>query len=196
MAIELLRVVHKQIKKPSFANTGSILLDKLDTSQGNSDSPPYAQNRKQKVYVPYVDATTPAFPGYIDLIQTDNIKLSAENPKGVLYQLEVRGHIDLFTLQSDLIATPVVSNAVKNTPGAGDVTITGTTFLSVSPTLTSVLVSPPGGPVQSIPSTSFEVGFSATNIVILDANITGTLGTGWTVQVFANNKLSNIFTVL
>lgn len=191
MAIELVRVIHKQVKKPSFANTGSILLDKIDTSQGNSSSPPYAQNRKQKVYVPYQDATTPSFAGYIDLVQTDNVKLSVENPNGVLFQLEVRGHVDVFTFQSNLIATPVVSTAVAT---AGDVTITGTTFLSVLPTLTSVLVSPPGGPVQSVPQANFSV-HNATTITILDANIAGTIVAGWTVQVFANNKLSNVFTV-
>lgn len=191
MAIELVRVVHKQVIKPGLSRNGSILLDKIDESQGNSSSPPYAQIRKQAVYVPYQDAITPTFAGYVDLIQTDRVKLQAELPDGVIASLVARGHVDSFAFQSNLIATSVVTSAVA---AAGDVTIGGTTFLSVLPTLTSVLVSPPGGPVQTIPQASFNV-HTGVQIVILDAAITGTIVAGWTVQVFANNKLSNIFTV-
>lgn len=190
MAIELVRVVHKQVLQPGISRNGSILLDKIDESQGNSSSPPYAQLRKQALYVPYADATTPTFAGYLDLIQTDRVKLAVEHPDGVISNLVAAGHVDAFAFQSNLIATPVVTNAVA---AAGDVTLTGTTFLSILPTITSVRVTPPGLATQTV--TTFSV-HSGTSIVILDAAITGTIVAGWTVQVFANNKLSNIFTVV
>lgn len=190
MSIELVRVINSQVIRPGLIRTGSILLDKIDESQGNSDSPPYAQIRKQKLYVPYTDPVTSSFAGYTDLVQTDNVRLAADHPKGVIAGLVAEGYVTAFKFQSSLVATPVVTNAVVT---AGDVTITGTTFLSLTPTVTSVRVSPPGGPVQSV--TSFSV-HNATTITILDAAITGTIVAGWTVQVFANNKLSNTFTAV
>jgi hypothetical protein len=192
MSINLVRVTHTQVLRPGISRNGSILLDKIDESQGNHSSPPYAQIRKQALYVPFSDPTTPSFAGYLDLIQTDNVKLASEHPDGVIVGLAARGLVTSVVVSSALIATPVITNAVAI---AGDVTLTGTTFLSVLPTLTSVKVTPPGLATQDVPQANFSV-HNATTITILDANITGTIVPGWTVQVFANNKLSNIFTVV
>lgn len=191
MAIELVRVIHSQVLTPGISRDGSILLDKIDKSQGNSDSPPYAQNPKQQVYVPYADPTTPSFAGYVDLIQTDEVKLQAEQPGGVITKLESAGHISTVVFQSNLIATPVITAAVA---AGGDVTLTGTTFLSVTPTTTTVRIGPTVNALQTILSADFDT-FTTTSIVILDGDITGTAVAGWVVQVFANNKLSNTFTV-
>src|SRR4051812_5433865 len=116
MSINLVRVTHSQVLKPGISRNGSILLDKIDESQANSVG--YAQFRKQALYVPYADPTTPAFAGYLDLIQTDRVKLAAENPKGVIAGLVSRGHVTSVVVASNLIATPVVTNAVVT---AGDV---------------------------------------------------------------------------
>src|SRR5690606_1223061 len=129
MAIELLRVIHEQLKKPSFANTGSILLDKIDESQGNSDSPPYAQIRKQEVYVPYEDADIGG-KGFIDLVQIDNVRLQNELDNGVIAKLEEAGHISTVVFDSSLIATPTLTNSVN---AVGTTTITGTNFVSIDP---------------------------------------------------------------
>lgn len=198
MSIELIRVIHKQVIRPGLSRTGSILLDKMDTSQGNSSSPPYAQNRKQPVYVPFADATTPTFAGYVDLIQTDNVKLANEHPKGVIVGLNNRGLVDIITFQSNLITTAVVTAAVHDSPSSGDVTITisaATTYLSVTPTLTSVRITTLGGVVQTVQSTDFDAASDSTHIVIKANKITGSIIAGWKVQIFANNKLSNLFTV-
>lgn len=186
MAIELVRVIHKQVIKPGLSRSGSILLDKVDRTTGNSDSPPYAQNRKQKVYVPYSDPITSSFAGYTDLIETDEVLLAADHPKGVIAGLVARGHVDAVKFQSNLIATPVVTNAQAGVPG-GSFTITGTTFASLLPTLTQVHVTSAG--VTTI-VTTFSSN-SGTAIVV--ANATFTLVAGMTVRVFANNKFSNSF---
>lgn len=192
MAINLLRVTHKQVLRPGISRNGSILLDKIDESLGNENTS-HALVRKQKVYVPFADPLTPAFAGYLDFVQTDNVKLAAENPKGVIAGLVARGHVDAVIVASNLIATPVVTNAVAT---AGDVVLTGTTFLSVLPTLTSVILTPPGLAPITVPQANFVPGFTGTSLQILDANIPGTIVAGWTAQVFANNKLSNVFTVV
>lgn len=191
MAIELVRVIHKQVIKPGLSRSGSILLDKIDRCQGNCENPPYAQNRKQKVYVPFSDPLSPTNAGFTDLVETDEVLLAADHPKGVIAGLVARGHVDAVKFQSNLIATPVVTNAQANTPG-GSFTVTGTTFASLLPTTTRVIVNNAGA-ITTIQAASFS---SNSGTVIVIANATFTLAAGMTVQVFANNKLSNIFTAV
>ena len=84
MTATLVRVINGQ-KLPR-----SILLDKIDRSQGNFDKPrPYAQAAKQAIYVPYVNPVDPTVPGYVDLVPTDEVLLQLNLPKGVIYQLSV-----------------------------------------------------------------------------------------------------------
>lgn len=193
MTISLIRVINEQTLPQGLSRDGSILIDKIDRSQGNSESPPYAQIAKQKIYVPYVNPINPLVKGYIDLVQTDEVKLAAQADGSIGgLAATVPPKVTMAVVASNLIKTPTVTNAVA---AAGDVTITGTTFLSVAPDITYVDIVDAGGVTQRIASADFDT-FLGTSIVILDAKIAGTIVAGWTVRVFANSKLSNVFTVV
>lgn len=193
MSITLARVVNEQTLPQGISRDGSILLDKIDKSQGNSENPPYAQITKQKLYIPYANPVDTAVKGYVDLVQTDEVLLQLDPVDGSIGGLAnttpARVTITLFS--SALIATPVVSGAVDN---VGNVTISGTTFLSVAPDRTRVILTNAGGIQQTIESADFDT-HTASSIVILDADISGAPAAGWTAQVFANSQLSNVFTL-
>lgn len=192
MTIQLLRVINEQILPQGISRDGSILLDKIDKSQGNSENPPYAQNAKQKLYVPWANPVDPTVRGYVDLVQTDEVLL-AQQPNGVIDGLLTDGWVTAAVVASNLLATPVISGAVDN---VGNVTITGTTFLSVSPDITYVILTNDStGATQTISEADFDT-HTATSIVILDADISiGAPASGWTAQVQANSRLSNVFTL-
>jgi len=167
----------------------SILLDKIDRSQGNFTG--YASRAKQKLYVPYVNPSDTSVKGYVDLVPTDEVLLQT-NGKGVIAQLVVKGYCALTAFNSALTKTPVITSA---THAALTTTINGTTFLSLLPDITYVTLTNPGGSSQIIPQSAFA---SQTNILITiaDATVTiGTPGTGWKVKVQGNSKASNVFTL-
>ena len=195
MSITLARVVNEQTLPQGLSRDGSILLDKIDKSQGNSENPPYAQVPKQKLYVPYANPANPAVKGYVDLVQTDEVILALD-PDGSIGGLAatVPPAVSITLVNSALVAAPVVTSAASATPGAGDITIGGTTFLSVLPDVTAVYLTDAGGVTQVIDQADFNT-HTATSIVILAAKITGVPAAGWTARVFANSKLSNLFTV-
>ncbi len=100
--------------------------------------------------------------------------------------------VTFYTHAGSLIVTPVVTAGVHNSPAA-HFTITGTTFLSLTPDVTYVIVTSTTGASQKIASSAFT-SISGTSIEIANATVTiGTPIAGWTVQVQANSKLSNIF---
>lgn len=183
MSINLVRVINQQKR------VSSILLDKIDVSQGNFEG--YAQHPKQKIYVPYKNPIDPSVKGYTDLVETDEVLL-AMAPKGVIDGLNTRGEISFAIVASSLLATPVITAASN---AAGTTTITGTTFQSVSPDLTYVTLTNLSGVSQKIPQSSFN-SINGTTITILDGVVTiGTPTTGWKARVQANSKLSNQFTL-
>lgn len=185
MSINLVRVINQQTVRRS------ILIDKIDTSQGNF--PGYAQRAKQKIYVPYSNPADPSVKGYVDLVPTDEVLLSAN--AGTIKGLKEAGRIDTAIVSSSLIAAPEVTSAVADN-GAGTLTVGGTTFLSVNPDVTYLVVTNNLGVSLTVPSSAFN-SFSGTQIVVLDAAVAslGTPDAGWKVQVMANSKLSNVFTV-
>jgi hypothetical protein len=193
MSVTLVRVVNEQTLSQGISRDGSILLDKIDESQGNSENPPYAQIFKQTLYVPYWNPADPTVKGYVDLVQTDNVKLQAEvdgSIGGLANTTPARVTITAF--DSSLIATAVITSAAN---AAGTTTIGGTTFLSVSPDVTKVILTNLTGVSQTILQAAFS-GHTAIQIQIPDAAVSiGTPATGWTAQVFANSKLSNVFTL-
>lgn len=195
MTLTLARVVNEQTLPQGLSRDGSILLDKIDKSQGNSENPPYAQVAKQKLYVPYSNPANPAVKGYVDLVQTDEVILALD-PDGSIGGLAntVPPALSVTLVSSALIATPTVTSAAADTPGAGDLTIGGTTFLSVLPDVTAVYLTNGSGVTQVIDQANFNT-HNATTIVILAADITGAVAAGWTVRVFANSKFSSSFTV-
>lgn len=192
MSITLARVVNEQTLPQGISRDGSILLDKIDKSQGNSEQPPYAQVAKQKLYVPYANPADPVVQGYVDLVQTDEVLLQLDPVEGSIGGLAntTPPRVSVTLFDSALIAAPVITTADADTPGGDDLTITGTTFLSVSPDRTRVLITTPGGVTQIVEEADFDT-HTATSIVILAADINGSIAPGWTVQVFANSQFSN-----
>jgi len=191
MTINLVRVINQQTLPQGLSRDGSILLDKIDRSQGNSDSPPYAQLAKQQVYVPYKNPLNAAVKGYVDLVPTDDVLLAAE-ADGSIGGLAAAGRVAVAIVASNLVATPTVSAANHADP----MVIAGTGFLSVAPDLTYVELTNLSGVKQTIPSSAFTGGApdSQVQIRIPDSSIVGSPAAGWKVRVFANSKWSNQFT--
>ena len=182
MPITLIRVVNQQ------TINRSLLLDKLDDGQANVEG--YANLPKQQVYVPFSNPNDMSVKGYVDFVPTDRVLLSAD--RGTIHGLAAAGRISTFAFNSALSAAPVVT-AVSNL--GTDTTIDGTTFLSVTPDVTYVVFTNTLGATQVVPSAAFS-GFIATQIVVPDGVVTiGVPGEGWTVQVKANSKLSNVMPI-
>jgi len=182
MSINLIRVINQQ------TIIRSILIDKIDRSQGNFTG--YAQVRKQRVYIPYSNPVDPSVKGYTDFVPTDEVLLSADS--GTIKKLKTVGKIDFAVVASSLLATPAVTSASH---AATDTTIDGTTFLSVAPDVTYVIFTNLVGATQKVASALFGT-FTNIQIIVPDAAVTiGTPGAGWTVQVQANSKFSNVFTL-
>ncbi len=182
MPITLIRVVNEQ------TINRSLLLDKLDDGQANTDES--ANLPKQQVYVPYTKPLDASVKGYVDFIPTSRVLLSSNN--GTISGMAAAGKISTFAFSSALSVTPVVTS-VSNL--GTDTTIDGTTLLSVTPDVTYVKFTNLAGVSQMVPSSAFS-GFVATQIVVPDAAVTiGTPGEGWTVQVKANSKLSNVMPI-
>lgn len=181
----MLRVVNQQ------RLVRSILLDKIDRSQGNFTG--YANRAKFALYVPYANPLDPSVKGYVDLPPTDEVLLQAGKAKGVIAQLVAKGYVTTTAFNTTVTATPVVTSAAD---ALGTLTINGTTFLSLAPDVTYVILTNPGtGATQTVPQSSFATQ-SGTQITIANATVTiGTPGAGWKVQVQANSKKSNIFTL-
>jgi hypothetical protein len=185
MPVTLFRVRNEQVG----AIVRSLLIDKADDGLPNREN--YAQFRKQRVYVPYRNPVDPNVKGYSDFVPTDRILLSAD--RGTIKGLVNAGYAALTMFSSALIATPTVTGSVL--PGAST-TLAGTTFLSVTPDLTYVILTNLSGVSQTIPQSAFTV-HTAISIAFLDASVTiGTPAIGWTARVQANSRLSNSFTLV
>lgn len=183
--MHLIRVINQQTIRRS------ILIDKVDRSQGNSTG--YAQKAKQAVYVPFSNPRDTAVKGYLDMVPTDDVLLSAD--RGTIKRLSDVGKLAFAVIDTTLTATSVVTSADHAITLAATTTINGTTFLSVTPDVTYVILKNLAGATQVIPSSSFSA-FGATQIQIADGTVTiGTPGAGWKVQVKANSKTSNVFTL-
>jgi hypothetical protein len=182
MSINLIRVINQQTL------VRSILIDKIDRSQGNFSG--YANRAKQKVYVPYSNPLDTAVKGYVDLTPTDEVLLSAD--AGTIKKLASAGKVATAVVSSALIAAPVISAADEDNV---DIDITGTTFFSVAPDRVYVHLTNLAGATQIIRDENFDT-WSNTAIKILFGVVTiGTPTAGWKVKVFANSKFSNEFTM-
>jgi len=188
----LVRVVNQQqIRR-------SILIDKVDRSSGQFETGlSHAQSGKQKVYVPYSNPLDTAVKGYIDMVPTDEVLLALAT-KGVLAGLAARGMVSTTLFNSTLTAAPTITSAVN---ALGVTTIVGTHFLSLSPDVTYVTLTTPGGLSQVITDSALILAgppssISAVQIEIDDALVTiGTPGVGWKVVVKANSKNTASFTL-
>lgn len=182
MSITLIRVTNEQ------KISRNILLDKLDDGQSNTEG--YAQRAKLQVYVPYSNPLDTSVKGYVDLIPTDRVLLSAD--KGTIKGLETDSYVSVAAVNSALLATPVVT---AGTNAAGSTTIDGTTFLSVSPDVTYVTFENLAGATETVAQSVFSL-HTAIQIVVPDAALSiGAPVVGWKVTVQSNSKQSNQFTL-
>jgi len=104
----LFRVVNQQLIRRS------ILLDKIDRSQGNFTG--YAHRAKQKLYVPYSNPLDATVKGYVDLAPTDEVLLQVNQPKGVIAQLSNKGYVTFVAFSSALTIAPTVTASVHGVP--------------------------------------------------------------------------------
>jgi hypothetical protein len=194
MPITLIRVINEQ------KLIRSILLDKLDDGQANTEG--YAYYQKQKVYVPYQnllddkgDPLPAPVKGYVDFVPTDRVLLSADD--GTIHGMAdppvpYTQWVTTFAFNSVLTRVPTVTSAVN---AVGSTTIGGTTFLSVPPDVTYVTFENLAGVKQTVPSSAFTT-YLANQIVVPDASVTiGVPGAGWKVVVLSNAKNSIAFTM-
>jgi hypothetical protein len=206
----MLRLVHAQTV------LGSIYVDDIDDGlpnktakrMGSTADPKayardgYANSPKQPCYVPRTKPGDSTVAGFIDLDETDRVTHSAFN--GKIKGLQTAGLITVVSLLASDLATPVITAAQIAAPAAGDVTITGTGFLSVSPDTTMVKLWGAGvggtalAPALTL-STATIIGTApgavgATSIVI-DTLVNGALAAGDFVVVVADGRASNTFTI-
>lgn len=109
MSVNFIRVVNLQTLHRS------ILIDKVDRSQGNFEvGVSYAQAAKQRVYVPYSNPLDTTVNGYTDFVPTDDVLLSAAF--GTIKKLQDTSppRISVSVVSSALVVTPVVTNAVHS----------------------------------------------------------------------------------
>jgi hypothetical protein len=135
MSINLCRVVNLQ--KGGIVR--SILLDKIDVSQGNFEG--YAQKYKQPVYVPYTNPADSSVAGYINLVETDEVLLAMQ-PKGTIGGLASAGYISFSVIASNLVDPPTVTAAAHvagaAVPGQTDAAASVATAVSGVATVTGL----------------------------------------------------------
>lgn len=200
----MLRLVHAQTV------TGGILVDDIDDglpnkqvhrlgSTADPDAYPrngYANADKQRCYVPRVKAGETSVAGYIDLRETSRVVHSVGS--GKIYKLVQAGLITTVSFSPSDIATPTITTGTRGSPGAGDLTLAGTGFLSVAPDISTVILSGAGVGSVTLTRTQVLAGaggvFSATSIVI-DTLLAPGLTAGDTVRVRADGLTSAIFTL-
>jgi hypothetical protein len=187
------RLVHTQVEK------GPMII--VDTDQGVPVEH-LDMERKQPVYVPFHKKSTVTegpiakvvtdlnLPGFIDLVPSDKVKLSVEH--GVIKVLADKGYIHVVELPTGFTgAAPTIASAVQDDNGNGDVTVSGTGFLSYVPYATSVtLVEDAEVDPEVLVLSAGDAGISITNTSIVVARPDGDdTFVGGTVTVAANGQV-------
>lgn len=202
----MLRLIHNQ------TCAGAILVDDIDDGLPNkevhrlgSNANPnaytrdgYANKPKQPCYVPRTKlypVVDPTIQGYIDLDQTERVTLSAG--KGKIKKLQTAGLITVVSFVASDLDAPTVSGATIG-GGPADLTITGTKFLSLTPNTSTVIITGTGAVTLTqaqILAAGGTADFQDGTIVIPAALVPLVASPGSFVQVKADDKLSNVFTV-
>ncbi len=207
----MLRLIHAQ------QGQGALYLDDLDDGMpnkqvkrlGSSGDPNaykrdgYANAAKQPCYIPRTNPTDVAQPGFIDLEETERVTHSAFNGKISGFQ-----RASLLTVVSlvagDLVA-PVITNAEIDLPAVGDLTIDGTSFLSVVPDVTTVSLwgagvggseGAPGVVLTDVQIIAVSPGAVGEIQIIIDTTIMPSLAAGDFVKVRSDAQESNVFTIV
>jgi len=189
----MLRLIHTQTVQ------GAILVDDIDDGLPNkavhrlgSTADPkayvrdgYANKPKQACYVPRSQASTgfPLIKGYITLNETPRVTLSAG--KGKIAGLQTAGLVTVVSLVASDLTAPTLATAVLG----ATLVLTGTTFLSVAPDVTTVVITGTGA--VTLTSAQIITGggtVGATSIVIPVALIPGVVVATSSVKVLANER--------
>lgn len=200
----MLRLIHTQNVQ------GALLVDDIDDGLpnkanhrlGSTGDPKsykrdgYANERKQKCYVPRTKPGDATIAGYIDLDETPRVSLSASG--GKIAGLQRAGRITVVSLVAADLATPNITSATLGAPGAGDVTIGGTNFLSVAPNFTKVRLF--GAGVGDVTLTQTQIlavpPGALTNVsIIIDNTLVPGLASGDSIIVTADDHASNTFVI-
>jgi hypothetical protein len=202
----MLRLIHNQTYSGGVP-VDAILVDDIDDGLpnkvvhrlGTTADPKayaregYANKPKQGCYIQR--ARTPLFPaiaGYVTLNQTQRVTLSAG--KGKIFKLRQTGLITVLPLVAADIVAPTCTAAHV---GGGNLTITGTTMVSIAPDITSVIITGTGAITKTqaqIVAAGGTVG--ALSIVIPTGIIPGVANGTSFVQVQANEQLTLVVAVL
>lgn len=190
----MIRLFHNQTVQ------GAILVDDIDDglpnrtvhrlgSTANPDAyerDGYANKPKQACYVPRSRASNgfPLVAGYIDLNETSRVKLSAG--KGKISKLVDAGLVTSVSFTAADLATPTLVTAALD---VGELTLTGTNFLSVAPDVTTVVITGTGAVTLTAAQIIADGGsVSATSIVIDPSSIPTVAETTSSVKVVANEQ--------
>jgi hypothetical protein len=185
----MFRVIHSQTKNGTIS-----LGDVEDGVRFASNVILDAAKRKilkQKVIIPYANPNDTTQPGYTDLIESDQVLLSANH--GNIHGLVDAGMVTVQIYTPSDLATPVVTATNLTTPGSGALAITGTKFLSLPPD-TSVVVAT-GTSSFSLTRTQITTAggsFTDTSISIPVALLTSFLTGTRSVAVVADRNASNV----
>lgn len=203
----MLRLIHTQTQQ------GALLVDDIDDGLPNktahrmgSVADPnayardgYANKPKQPVYIPRVKPTDTTIAGYIDLEESARVLHSAGG--GKILGMQAAGLVTVVSFVEGDLAAPVVTGAAL---AAGDLTIDGTGFASVSPEITTVQMwgATVGGTeaAPAITLTTAQIiavppGAASGVQIIVDATLLGALAIGDNVTVRADAQTSNTFVV-
>jgi hypothetical protein len=201
----MLRLIHNQTV------LGPILIDDIDDGLPNktvhrlgsmADPDHYARDGyaikdKQKCYIPYYKPGNQTVQGYIDIRETERVTHSSG--KGKIDGMRRAGLIQVVQFVKTDLAVPVLTNAQLDVPGAGDLTITGTKLLSLTPDISTVILTGAGAVVLTMTQILAAGGvaaFTDTSIVIPAALVPGITAPGTAAQVNADDKNSNAFNVV
>lgn len=193
----MLRLIHSQ------SGLGAILIDDIDDGLPNKtahrlgttadpNSYPrdgYANAPKQPCYVPYSKPSDATLPGYIDLDETQRVMLSAA--QGKIAGFQRAGLLTVVTFAATDLAAPTISGATLDSPAAGDVTIAGTGFLSLTPNVTSVRLA--GAGVGDVTLTQNDIvavspGAVGDTSIVIDSTLIAGLTSGDVITVTADDQ--------
>lgn len=198
----MLRLIHTQ------TNLNRLVIDDIDDGLPNKNAhriggvgdpaaykrDGYANLPKQKAYIPFSDSAVPSLPGFIDLKQTQSVQLSAG--KGKIAKMLAAGWVDVVEFDPADIVAPTLATAAIDTPGVGDLTLTGTGFESLTPYVTSVILTGTGAVTLTAEDIVTGGGsVNNTSIVIPAALVPGIAAVTTSAQVQADNQLSAVVAV-
>jgi len=184
------RTAHKTAKRlegdPKKYNRDGNGLSGPDTS-----TKPGVNYPKQKCYVPRTKPGDATVAGYIDILESDAVLMSQS--RGTIKGLQTAGHLTVTSFTTADVAAPVLTTADLDTPGAGDLRLTGTGFLSLAPNTTTVYLTGTGAITLTQAQILGGLGtITDTQIDIPAALIPGVAVTVTSAQVKADDQLSAV----